>query len=161
NRLKGAVAELAGSGHSGGYIIRTAAHGAPESAIREDLIYLDRLWQHVAAGHRERAAPGCVHEDLPLAVRLVRDERSTAVERIRVDSAPLHARMREFAVEFMPAYAERIELYEGPRPLFDLHDVEREIDHALERKVPLKSGGHLVFDQTESMTTIDVNTGAY
>jgi ribonuclease G len=69
--------------------------------------------------------------------------------------------MREFAAEFMPAYVERIDLYDEPRPLFDLHDVEREIDDALERKVPLKSGGHLVFDQTESMTTIDVNTGAY
>src|SRR6201999_3490209 len=89
------------------------------------------------------------------------DELSRGVSRVLVDSQRDHADMVEFAAAFMPDAATRIELYVGPRPIFDLHGIEEEIAKALERKVTLKSGGHLVIDQTESMTTIDVNTGAY
>jgi ribonuclease G len=112
--------------------------------------------------HSQAASPGSVvHEDLPLSLRVLRDEFSRGVSRVLVDSPREYERMRAFAATFMPETAELVELYAGPRPLFDLNGVEEEIARALDRKVPLKSGGHLVIDQTEAMTTIDVNTGAY
>jgi ribonuclease G len=159
-RLKAELAQLAAAA-PGGYIVRTAAQGVPADSLREDMGYLARLWEHV----RERAAevpPGAVvHEDLPLTLRVLRDELTRGVSRVLVDSAREHARMLEFANAFMPEAAPVIELYAGARPIFDLNGVEEEIARALDRKVPLKSGGHLVIDQTEAMTTIDVNTGAY
>jgi ribonuclease G len=159
-RLKTLLAELAGGG-PGGYIVRTAAQGASAESLREDMGYLARLWEHVRA--RAAAAPPgtVVHEDLPLSLRVLRDELSRGVSRVLVDSPREYARMREFAASFMPEGVPVIELYPGPRPILDLNGVEEEIVKALDRKVPLKSGGHLVIDQTEAMTTIDVNTGAY
>ena len=161
-RLKGALTELRGPGAgAGGYIVRTAAQGATAESLREDMAYLDKLWDHVRA-RAAAAGPGTVvHEDLPLCLRVLRDELARGVSRVLVDSPPEHARMQEFAATFISGTAPAIELYAGPRPLFDLNGVEEEIAKALERKVPLKSGGHLVIDQTEAMTTIDVNTGAY
>jgi ribonuclease G len=158
-RLKGVLGELASG--NGGYIVRTAAQGASAESLREDMSYLARLWEHVQA--RAAAAPSgsVVHEDLPLSLRVLRDELARGVSRVLVDSAREHARMQEFAAAFMPGAAPALELYSGARPLFDLNGVEEEIAKALDRKVPLKSGGHLVIDQTEAMTTIDVNTGAY
>jgi ribonuclease G len=102
-----------------------------------------------------------VHEDLPLALRVLRDLLSPDVTRVRVDSHATYERIREFAAHFMPTSAPLIELYSDARPIFDLYGIEDEITKALDRKVQLKSGGHVVFDQTEAMTTIDVNTGAY
>jgi ribonuclease G len=92
---------------------------------------------------------------------VLRDELARGVSRVLVDSPAEHERMREFAAAFMPGAASVVELYTGPRPIFDLNGVEEEIAKALDRKVPLKSGGHLVIDQTEAMTTIDVNTGGF
>ncbi|TLY77381.1 MAG: ribonuclease G [Gammaproteobacteria bacterium] len=160
-RLKAAVAALLPPEAAGGYILRTAAQGVPAESLREDMIYLDKLWHHVRARAAEAQPGTIVHEDLPLALRVLRDELSRGVSRVLVDSAREHAHMIEFAAAFMPDAATRIELYPGPRPVFDLHGIEEEIAKALDRKVTLKSGGHLVFDQTEAMTTIDVNTGAY
>ena len=102
-----------------------------------------------------------MHEDLPLAIRVVRDLVSSGIERVRVDSELAHHRVREFVGNFMPELDDVIELYSGPHPILDLYGVEDEIERALQRAVPLKSGGHVVFDQTEAMTTVDVNTGAY
>ncbi len=144
-----------------GYIVRTAAEGATLEALRADMLFLQKLWEAIeeAAG---RAGPGeLVYEDLALPLRVLRDLLSPEVERVRVDSAEEFRRMEEFAGRFMPHLAPKIELYSEDRPLFDLYGIEDEIDRALNRKVPLKSGGHVVFDQTEAMTTIDVNTGAY
>ncbi len=160
-RLKTAVAELVAPGAGGGYIVRTAAQGATAESLREDMAYLAKLWEHVR-GRAVAAPPGTVvHEDLPLSLRVLRDELARGVSRVLVDSPHEHERMQEFAATFMTGTAPVIELYTGPRPLFDLNGVEEEIAKALDRKVPLKSGGHLVIDQTEAMTTIDVNTGAY
>jgi len=159
--LKAAMTALLPPLAAGGYIVRTAAQGVPEAGLREDVAYLEKLWRHV----RERAAGlyagNIVHEDLPLPLRILRDELGPAVSRVLVDSPAAHDSMQEFARTFLPGNPVAIELYTGPRPLFDLHGVEEELERALERKVALKSGGHLVIDQTESMTTIDVNTGAY
>lgn len=146
---------------SGGYIVRTAAEGVSAERLAADLAYLRRLWQHVQ--HRSRSTrPGeLIHEDLPLAERVLRDELGRTVERVLVDDAEQRNRLEQFMRDFLPEGGPRIELHEGPRPIFDLHGVEEEINRALERKVPLKSGGYLVIDQTESMTTIDVNTGGF
>ena len=160
-RLKTLLTELAASGAGGGYIVRTAAQGASADSLREDMGYLAKLWEHVRARAAEVPAGSVVHEDLPLSLRVLRDELSRGVTRVLVDSPREHARMTQFVAAFMPEAEEALELYNGPRPLFDLNGVEEEIARALERKVPLKSGGHLVIDQTEAMTTIDVNTGAY
>ncbi|MGH8140507.1 MAG: ribonuclease G [Steroidobacteraceae bacterium] len=160
-RLKEAVASFIASDTAGGYILRTASQGVTVESLREDMLYLDKLWHHVRARAREAQPGSIVHEDLPLALRVLRDELSRGVSRVLVDSPREHADMVAFAAAFMPDAATRIELYAGPRPIFDLHGIEDEIAKALERKVTLKSGGHLVIDQTEAMTTIDVNTGAY
>jgi ribonuclease G len=160
-RLKALLAQLLPAGEGGGYIVRTAAQGASSESLREDMGYLARLWEHVRARAADAAAGSVVHEDLPLSLRVLRDELAHRVSRVLVDSPREHTRMHEFAATFMPEAAPVIELYSGPRPLFDLNGVEEEIVKALDRKVPLKSGGHLVIDQTEAMTTIDVNTGAY
>ena len=147
--------------HGGGYIARTAAEGAAAEALRADMLYLNKLWAAVAARAAETPAGRLVHADLPLSVRSLRDLFGNQVQQVRVDSAEAAARMREFAGMFAPQILPRIEEYDGARPIFDLYGIEEEIRKALERKVPLKSGGSLVIDQTEAMTTIDVNTGAY
>ena len=102
-----------------------------------------------------------VHADLPLGARMLRDELGADVRRVLVDDPQEFARLRQFAAAFMPEAVERIELYGGARPLFELHGVEAEINRALDRQVQLQSGGYIVIDQTESMTTIDVNTGGF
>ncbi|HKT31379.1 MAG TPA: ribonuclease G [Gammaproteobacteria bacterium] len=148
-------------GQHGGYIVRTAAEGAPAEALRADMLYLEKLWQSVAARAADTPAGQLVHADLPLSVRILRDLFGSVVEQVRVDSAEAHARMRDFAAMFVPEMAPRIQRYDGARPIFDLYGIEDEIRKALERKVTLKSGGYLIFDQTEAMTTVDVNTGAF
>jgi ribonuclease G len=162
-RLKTLLTELAAAAPAGGggYIVRTAAQGASAESLLEDMAYLAKLWEHVRTHAAEVPAGSVVHEDLPLTLRVLRDELARGVHRVLVDSAREYERMHEFAAAFVPQGAPAIELYSGPRPIFDLNGVEEEIVKALDRKVPLKSGGHLVIDQTEAMTTIDVNTGAY
>jgi ribonuclease G len=162
-RLKTLLGELVAtsSGAGGGYIVRTAAQGAAPESLREDMAYLDKLWEHVRTRAAQVPTGAVVHEDLPLTLRVLRDELARGVNHVLVDSPPEYERMRQFAAAFMPQGSPGIELYAGARPIFDLNGVEEEIAKALDRKVPLKSGGHLVIDQTEAMTTIDVNTGAY
>jgi ribonuclease G len=160
-RLKNVITENMRSPEAGGYIVRTAAAGVSAEGLAEDMAYLDKLWDHVRQTSL-RTKPGeIVHEDLPLTLRMLRDELARGVSRVLVDSATEQKRMVEFARAFIPNTTTEFELYNGPRPIFDLHGIEEEITKALDRKVQLKSGGHLVIDQTESMTTIDVNTGAY
>ncbi|PCH61888.1 MAG: ribonuclease E/G, partial [Gammaproteobacteria bacterium] len=145
----------------GGYILRTAAEGVTETELLADLKFLHRLWQKI--GERKLAV-NCgepLHEDLPLTLRALRDLFSPEIERIRIDSAETFEKAVKFAEGFMPECAARLEHYTAARPLFDLYSVEDEIKKALERKVSLKSGGYLIFDQTEAMTTVDVNTGGF
>ncbi|MCB1786923.1 MAG: ribonuclease G [Chromatiaceae bacterium] len=146
---------------SGGFIARTAAEGISEEALHADMRFLVRLWNSI----RERATgtPGkqLIHEDLPLALRALRDLINPEVEKVRIDSRSTWEKALQFAAKYIPDQRCSIEYYPGERPIFDLYGVEDEIQKALERKVDLKSGGHLVIDQTEAMTTIDVNTGAF
>jgi ribonuclease G len=156
--VKNAVAE---GGAPGGYIVRTLAEAAAGEEIETDIRYLKRAWDVCQQRIQTAGVPSLIHEDLPLALRAMRDLVRSNVEKIRIDSRETFLKARDFGIEFIPEIAERIEYYPGERPIFDLYSVEDEIQKALERKVPLKSGGYLIIDQTEAMTTIDVNTGAY
>lgn len=160
-RLRAALQALIPEGAPGGYIVRTAAEGVAVERLAADFAYLGRLWAHVRERSAQAAAGELVHEELPLALRVLRDELGRAVERVLIDDAREHSRLQAFVRDFMPGGGPRVELHDGARPLFDLHAIEEEIHRALERRVPLKSGGDLVIDQTESMTTIDVNTGGF
>jgi ribonuclease G len=160
-RLRGLLESIVDTGRPPGYIVRTAAEGAAPEALRADMLFLQKLWGAVEET-AERASPGeLVHEDLQLAVRVLRDLLSADMERVRVDSRATFEKMKQFSDRFIPQMTPMIEHYTGERPVFDLYGIEDEIQRALQRKVPLKSGGYLIFDQTEAMTTIDVNTGAY
>ncbi len=159
-RLREAVQDF-GAGGNGGWIVRTAAEDAGIEALRADMMFLERLWGLIAGRNREAHPGELVHEDLALPLRVLRDLLGEKVERVLVDAPAVHGQMLEFTRTFMPALAGRIELHDGGRPVFDLYGIEDEIERALDRKVPLKSGGYLMFDQTEALTTVDVNTGAY
>ena len=145
----------------GGFIARTAAEGIAEQALVKDMGFLAKLWLGIKERCRSFDDIGMVHDDLPLALRALRDLVGPEVERVRIDSRSTVERARTFTAKYIPDIAARIEFYQGERPLFDLYGVEDEIQKALQRKVQLKSGGHLIIDQTEAMTTIDVNTGAF
>jgi ribonuclease G len=161
DRLRDLVKSVLPVDANAGYILRTAAEGATLEALRADMLFLQKLWDAIAENAHHAKGGELVHADLPLPLRVLRDLLSPEIERVRVDSAAEFERMREFAARFIPQLAPAIELYDGPRPIFDLYGIDDEIERAIKRKVPLKSGGYLIFDQTEAMTTIDVNTGAY
>ncbi len=144
-----------------GAIVRTVAEGTDKDTLVADLNYTLRLWQVVKERCGLSSAKSLVHEDLSLPLRVLRDMVTGDIERILVDSKPDFDAMREFADTYLPDLGLDIELYKRRRPIFDLHGIEDEIRRSLERNIPLKSGGYLIFDQTEAMTTIDVNTGGY
>jgi ribonuclease G len=160
-RLRAAVQSGIEAEENAGYIVRTAAEDAPAEALLADMRYLRKLWEFVR--HKGlRTQPGnLVHADLPLHLRILRDLLRPDVDRVLIDQANAHREMREFADTFMPDAIPRLELYGEARPVFELHHVEEEIQKALDRKVSLKSGGYVIIDQTEAMTTVDVNTGAF
>ena len=145
----------------GGFIVRTVAEGVQEAELRHDMQFLLRLWRHV----RERAwlteGPALISEELPLSLRTLRDLVGPSVARIAIDSRETFGKAVEFAREFVPGVEARLEHYPGERPLFDLYNVEDDLQKALQRKIMLKSGGYLIIDQTEAMTTVDVNTGSF
>jgi len=158
-RLREIVQDCVGG--RGGWIVRTAAEDAGFEELRADTMFLARLWEVVRERGQGAPAGELVHEDLALPLRVLRDLLGQQVERVLVDAPPAHERMTAFTRTFMPTLAGRIELYESKRPIFDLYGIDDEIERALDRKVPLKSGGYLMIDQTEALTTIDVNTGAF
>ena len=159
-RLKTLMATLA-NGSGQGYIVRTNAEGQPDEALAEDVAYLRRAWDVIKSASASSKVGQRIYEDLPLPLRAVRDLMRKEVEQVRVDSREAFDRLAAFARQFMPALAERIEHYSGERPIFDLYGVEDEILRAMQKQVPLKSGGHLIIDQTEAMATVDVNTGSF
>ena len=160
-RLRDIVIAARGDDTNGGFIVRTAAEHAGEEAIVYDLKFLQRLWSSVQELIATAGPGDVVHEDLPLVLRVLRDISDTEVEKLRIDSRETFQRTEKFVQQFTPELAGKLEYYPGERPIFDLYSIDDEIQKALDRKVQLKSGGHLVLDQTEAMTTIDVNTGAY
>ena len=144
-----------------GYIVRTAAEGCPDAVVAADMAFLRRLWTSVNARAAAVNGPGIVHEDLSLVIRTLRELSATTIERVRIDSHETHERVLDFTGRFLPEMSPRIELYTGEGPILELYAVEDEIQKSLHRKVQLKSGGHIVIDQTEAMTTVDVNTGGF
>jgi len=145
----------------GGYIIRTMAETATEAELANDVAYLRRLWGYIRERSQTSHAPSLLHQDLSLAQRVLRDFVSEDTGRVLIDSRETFTRLQSFAVDYVPKVAPKLEHYAGERPLFDLYNVEDEIERALARRVDLKSGGYLIVDQTEAMTTIDVNTGGF
>jgi ribonuclease G len=160
-RLRDQIQLFMAEDESGGYIARTAAEGASAEALRADMIFLRKLWTSINEREARTRSGEAIYEDLPLSIRVMRDLLGDQIEKIRIDSRESHQRVQQFAGQFMPDLHAQIEYYPGERPIFDLYGVEDEIHKALERKVQLKSGGYLIFDQTEAMTTVDVNTGGY
>jgi len=159
--LRAKLQTLLPEGSAGGFIIRTMAEAASERELATDIGYLTKLWRDLTARAEHIPAPAVLYQDLNLSQRVLRDMTADETARVLVDSRETYVKMQDFAREYTPALVDRINHYTGERPLFDLHGVEDEIEKALARRVDLKSGGYLIIDQTEAMTTIDVNTGGF
>jgi ribonuclease G len=148
------------SGGGGGFILRTNAEEATDAELAEDIAYLRKTWALL----RQRAVtqpPGTLlHQDLNLTERVLRDLCTEATQSIRIDSRMQFDALQAFGRTYMPQVLGKLEHYRGERPIFDLFGIEEDVARALGRRVDLKSGGYLIIDQTEALTTVDVNTGA-
>lgn len=160
-RLRDLLSACMTENRTGGCIVRTAAEGVEDEELNRDIKFLCTLWdniQQVAAN----AKPGSVvHEDLPLTLRTLRDMVSHKTVKVKIDSRESHKKLLSFSKKYIPDMPAEVEHYPGERPIFDLYNIDEEIQRALGRKVKLKSGGYLIIDQTEAMTTVDINTGAF
>jgi len=159
--LRERLKELVPADEKGGFIMRTLAEGAGEDELRADIDYLRNHWRDISERSLGAQPPKLIYQDLSLAQRVLRDMVSGDTAVVRVDSRENHQKLDAFAAAYMPGLRAKLEHYTGERPLFDLYNVEPEIEKALARRVDLKSGGTLVIDQTEAMTTVDVNTGGF
>jgi ribonuclease G len=159
NRLRSIVSEVRPP--QGGFIIRTACEGVSKREIQQDVTYLTRLWADVVKKSDNQPPATLLYADLDLALRAIRDLFSSDVDRLWCDHPPTHERIAQFVQQYLPRLRSRASLYEGQEPIFDHFGIEPQIEKALERKVWLKSGGYLVFDQAEALTAIDVNTGRF
>jgi ribonuclease G len=159
NRLRSIVGEVRPP--QGGFIIRTACEGVSKREIQQDVTFLTRLWADVVSKAENQPPATLLYADLDLALRSIRDLFSSDVERLWCDHPETHQRLAQFIQQYMPRLRSRVSLYEGQEPIFDHFGIEPQIERALERKVWLKSGGYLVFDQAEALTAIDVNTGRF
>ncbi len=146
---------------TGGFIIRTMAEAASDRELTTDIEYLRKLWSDIQEKAKSAAPAAALYQDLNLGLRVARDFVNDDTTRILIDSRETFQKVQGFAQEFTPNVALRVEHYSGERPLFDLYAVEDEIEKALARRVDLKSGGYLIIDQTEALTTVDVNTGGF
>ena len=159
--LKNKLIELVGEQPNGGYIIRTAACDAPNEEWQNDINYLTRAWQGILEAQRKHPAPYLIHKDLSLAQRVLRDMVTLDTQNVITDDAETLSQLQQFAQMYTPSVLEKLKLAPIERPLFDAYKVEEEINTALAQRVDLKSGGYLIIEQTEAMSTIDVNTGSY
>ncbi len=160
SRLEQLSAEL-NENNKHGLIVRTAAEGCSRDELQLDIEYLHRQWKAIEERAKEAKSGDCIYSDLELPKRIVRDLVSTDIEKFSVDSKETFDKLIDFAERTTPEHIDKIQHYVGERPLFDLYGVEDEIARALQPKVDLKSGGYLIIDQTEAMTTVDVNTGGF
>ena len=159
--LRERVQALVPSDEKGGFIVRTQAEGASDEELRADIAYLRKLWSSVQQAARSLPATSLLHQDLTLAERVLRDMVTPATGRILVDSRSTCAALKTWAATYTPSIADKISHFSSERPLFDTANIEEEIIKALSRRVDLKSGGYLIIDQTEALTTVDVNTGGF
>jgi len=160
-RLKAVIEAAQPNGRGHGYIVRTNAEGHSSDALGDDIAYLGRVWAVVERRAQDAAAGTCLYEELTLPLRAVRDLVGQDALKVSVDSRAVYSQLSTFVSKYMPVLLDKIALYSGDRPIFDIYGVEDEIARALDKQVPLKSGGYLVIDQTEAMTTVDVNTGSF
>jgi ribonuclease G len=158
--LRRRLAQLVGAA-GGGFILRTNGEDASDAELAEDIAYLRKTWTRIREAATRLPPPALLHQDLNLLQRVLRDLVTDETQTIRIDSREQFQQLSEFGVEFMPAAAGRLQLYKGERPIFDLYSVDEELAKALARRVELKSGGYLIVDQTEALTTVDVNTGGF
>ncbi|MFM6986888.1 MAG: ribonuclease E/G, partial [Hydrogenophaga sp.] len=154
------LAAAAGEG-GGGFILRTNAEDANDQELADDIAYLRKTWQRIRGASMRQPPATLLYEDLKLMQRVLRDLVGVQTQSIRIDSREQFGLLKAFAAEFMPDTEPKLQLYTGERPVFDLFNVDEEIARALSRRVDLKSGGYLVIDQTEALTTVDVNTGGF
>jgi ribonuclease G len=155
-RLQALVGE-----QGGGFILRTNGEDASDAELGEDIAYLRKTWARIKESSLRLPPQSLLHLDLNLLQRVLRDLTSEATQSIRVDSREQFQALQAFGREFMPSAVEKLQHYKGERPIFDLYAIDEEIAKALGRRVELKSGGYLIVDQTEALTTVDVNTGGY
>ncbi|GGX32708.1 ribonuclease G [Undibacterium squillarum] len=159
--LRERVTSLQQPEDKGGFIVRTMAEDANDDELKADIDYLRRTWANISQAAKSKPAGSLLYQDLNLAQRVLRDFVNEETGSIQVDSRENFQMLTEFGSQYMPSVLPRLQHYTGERPLFDLYGVEEEIERALGRRVDLKSGGYLIIDQTEAMTTIDVNTGSF
>ncbi|WP_345062503.1 ribonuclease G [Acidovorax lacteus] len=159
-RLQALVGDKS-TGGGGGFILRTNGEDASDAELAEDIAYLRKTWARIREAATRQPPGSLLHQDLDLLQRVLRDLVSEQTQTIRLDSMEQFQRLRTFGQEYMPAAVGRLQHYKGERPIFDLYGIDEEIARALGRRVDLKSGGYLIVDQTEALTTIDVNTGGY
>ncbi|MFP5465918.1 MAG: ribonuclease G [Gammaproteobacteria bacterium] len=157
----GALTAPADGSSAGGFILRTNAEDTSDEELREDIAYLRKTWQRIREAASRLPPPSLLHEDLNLMQRVLRDLAGSQTQSIRIDSREQFGLLQQFAAEFMPDTLPKLQQYSGERPIFDLFNIDEEIARALGRRVDLKSGGYLVIDQTEALTTVDVNTGGF
>ena len=160
-QLRERLGNLVPEEESGGFIVRTMAENASDEELTADIAYLRKLWAEITHAATGVQAPRLLHEDLNLAQRTLRDQVTDDTARIRIDSRENYEKLRAFAAEYTPKVLPLLESYNSDRPLFELYNVEGEVQKALARRVDLKSGGYLIIDQTEALTTVDVNTGGF
>ncbi len=159
--LREKITRLMPPDEKGGFIVRTMAENACEAEFANDIAYLKKTWADIQVKARVSGPPTCLYQELSLGLRVLRDLVNPETSRIVIDSRENFQKLSLFAEEYTPAVKPLLDHYTGTRPVFDLHSVEEEIQKALARRVDLKSGGYLIIDQTEAMTTIDVNTGGF
>ncbi len=160
-QLRARLQRLLPADEKGGFIIRTMAEDAAEADLMMDLDYLRKTWMHIVQQSKALPPPALLYQDLSLAQRVLRDFVGEETTSIQIDSRENFQKLSEFGATYTPSVLPKLAHYTGERPLFDLYSVEEEIEKALGRRVDLKSGGYLIIEQTEAMTTIDVNTGSY
>jgi len=145
----------------GGFILRTNGEEATDQELREDIAYLRKTWSRIKEASTRMSPKSLLHQDLNLLQRVLRDLVAETTQTIRIDSIEQYQSLVQFGHEFTPSAVHKLQHYKGERPIFDLYAIDEEVAKALGRRVDLKSGGYLIVDQTEALTTIDVNTGGF
>ena len=161
NSLRERLNNLLAADACHGYIIRTSAETATDAELQADIDYLTKVWAHIRHQAKTRPPETLLYQDLPLPLRVLRDMFNDNTREILVDSTENYLRMREFAGQYVQGAVDKIQLFKGERPLFETHNIEQEINRALQPRVNLNFGSYLIIEATEAMTTIDVNTGGF
>lgn len=156
-----AAAEPQQPAKMGGYILRTNGEDATDEELATDVAYLRKAWAAVREAATRLPPGSLLHQDLSLLQRVLRDMVSENTQSIQIDSKEQFGLLKQFGERYMPQATQKLQPYRGERPIFDLYGIDQEVEKALARRVDLKSGGYLIMDQTEALTTIDVNTGGF